>query len=183
VALIIDPAASLTLGQAVGNILSALVDAQARAARTTVDFIEDVGFQAAAVATDPPTLRRVEFSYTKRDENDDEAVFEVSLPLLGLVDIPLIAIKRAKIDLEFEVSSVSEPSQGPSPLPLPRPLPPSAVPVIKGRVLTGRTSSVDQRGTIKVSVEVEKADMPPGLSRALDVLEVAAREKKSGPGS
>jgi hypothetical protein len=180
VALIIDPAASLTLGQAVGNILSALVDAQARAARTTVEFIEDVGFQPAA-AGEPPTLRRVEFSYTKRDENDDEAVFEVSLPLLGLVDIPLIAVKRAKIDLEFQVSSVSEPDQ-PGPTPFPRPLPEKAVPVIKGRVLTGRTTTVDQRGSIKVSVEVEKADLPPGLSRALDVLEVAAHEKKSGTG-
>jgi hypothetical protein len=181
VALIIDPAASLTLGQAVGNILSALVDAQARAARTTVEFIEDVGFQPAANGSDPPTLRRVEFSYTKRDENDDESVFEVSLPLLGLVDIPLIAVKRAKIDLEFQVSSVAEPDQ-PGPQPFPRPLPESAVPVIKGRVLTGRTSTVDQRGSIKVRVEVEKADMPPGLSRALDVLEVAAHEKKSGTG-
>ena len=47
-AIIIDPMASVTLGQAVGNIIAALVDAQARAARTTVEFIDEVGFLPSA---------------------------------------------------------------------------------------------------------------------------------------
>lgn len=179
-ALIIDPMASVTLGQAIGNIISALVDAQARAARTTVEFIDDVGFVPASAPGEPPPLRTVEFTYRKRDENDDEATFQVSLPLLGMVDIPLIAVKRAKIDLEFEVSGVVEPA---APPPNKRALALGAEPLqLKGRVLSGRTNPVDQRGTIKVSVEVEKADMPPGLARSLDILEVAATERKTTPG-
>lgn len=174
-ALIIDPQTSLTLGQALGNIISGLVDAQARAARTTVDFIEDVGFQPGVKQDDPPTLRQVQFSYRKRDENDKESSFEVSLPLLGLVDIPLIVVRRATIDLEFQVSTVNEP---------PQPATPGrpglgSLPIIKGQVLSGRKSAVDERGSIKVSVEVEKSDAPPGLSRALDILELAASERKA----
>ncbi|KQR16016.1 DUF2589 domain-containing protein [Cellulomonas sp. Leaf334] len=177
-AILIDPQASLTLGQAVGNILSALVDAQARAARATVEFIDEVGFQPAEKEGGPPSLRVVEFTYRKRDENDNEASFRVGLPLLGMVDIPLIAIKRAKIDLEFQVSTVQEPAETDS-----RPmLPGRAVPVIRGQLLTGRRST-DERGSIKVSVEVEKADLPPALARSLDILEVAASEHKlAGPG-
>ena len=105
-AIIIDPMASVTLGQAVGNIIAALVDAQARAARTTVEFIDEVGFLPAPAGGGAPGLRTVEFTYRKRDENDQEATFQVSLPLLGMVDIPLIAIRRAKFYHEFEVSSL-----------------------------------------------------------------------------
>jgi len=170
VAIILDPMASLTLGQAVGNIVSALVDAQARAARTTVDFIDEVGFLPPAAAGQAPALRTVEFTYRKRDANNQEAEFQVSLPLLGMVDIPLIAIRRATIDLEFEVSSVQVPTR-PA-----RPVLGAANPVIKGHVLSGRRSVADQRGAIRVSVEVEKADLPPGLARSLDILELAARE-------
>lgn len=178
-AILIDPQTSLTLGQAVGNLLSALVDAQARAARTTVEFIDEVGFQPATNAGDPPSLRVVEFTYSKRDENDDVASFQVGLPLLGMVDIPLIAIRRAKIDLEFQVSSVREPEEDVIRRPM---LPGRTPPVIKGQVLSGRRAS-DERGSIKVSVEVEKADLPPGLARSLDILEVAASERKvTGPG-
>jgi hypothetical protein len=175
VAIVLDPLASLTLGQAVGDLISALVDAQARAARTTVEFIDEVGFRPAADPTAPPTLRTVEFTYIKRDENDNEVAFEVSLPLLGMVDIPLIAIRRATIDLEFQVSSVREPATESS---RPSLVPGSPLPVIKGHVLSGKRSATDERGTIKVSVEVEKAELPPGLARSLDILELAAREHK-----
>lgn len=173
--IILDPQVALTLGQVVGNVLSALVDAQARAARTTVEFIDEVGFEPPETAGDAPSLRTVEFTYRKRDENDDEASFEVRLPLLGMVDIPLIAVRRATIDLEFEVSSVEEPPERAS-----RRTDAFAdrrLPVVKGQVLTGRRTK-DERASIKVSVEVEKADLPPGLARSLDILEVAATERR-----
>ena len=183
-AIVIDPMASVTLGQAVGNIISALVDAQARAARTTVEFIDEVGFLPPPAGGGAPALRTVEFTYRKRDENEQEATFEVSLPLLGMVDIPLIAIRRATIQLEFEVSSVEEtatPAQPRPTLPTLPSLPDRSFPVLKGTVLSGRRPP-DERGTIKISVEVEKAELPPGLARSLDILEVAATERKTpGP--
>lgn len=176
-AIVLDSMASVTLGQAVGNIISALVDAQARAARTTVEFIDEVGFLPPTADGAAPGLRTVEFTYRKRDENNEEATFQVSLPLLGMVDIPLIVIRRATIDLEFEVSSVEEPTRPPG-----RPgLSTGTLPVLKGRVLSGRKPT-DERGTIKISVEVEKADLPPGLARSLDILEVAANERKATDG-
>lgn len=187
-ATIIDPLTALTLGQAVGNILSSLVDAQAAAARTTVDFIDEVGFDGPSLSPPPgtpdpdptaaPTLRQVAFSYRKRDENGDESDFEVRLPLLGLVDIPLIAIRRATIDLEFQVSTVEDAPARPTG-PVAKSFPPPTV--LRGQVLSGRTNPTDQRAAIKVRVEVEKAEMPPGLLRALDILEVAATESKSEP--
>lgn len=175
--IVLDPTIGLTLGQAVGNIISGLVDAQARAAQTTVEFIDEVGFLPPSAPGAAPALRTVSFTYRKRDENDEESEFEVTLPLLGMVDIPLIAIKRATIDLEFEVSSVEEEKTASSDRPT---FFGRRTPVVKGSVLSGRRAP-DARGTIKISVEVEKADLPPGLARSLDILEIAATEKKTPP--
>jgi hypothetical protein len=170
-ALVIDPTTPLALSQIVGDILSALVDAQAHAARTTVDYIDSVGF-LPAVAPAAPALRTVQFKYSKPDENQVHADFTVSIPLLAMVDIPLICIRKATIKLDYEVSTVEDidgkDAQGK----------PAKVPQLKGRVLSGRVTA-SERATVSVSVDVEKADLPPGLSRALDILELAARETKN----
>lgn len=169
--LIIDPALPVTLAQAVGDVLSSLVDAQAQAARTTVDFINDVGFLPPKNGA-APELRHVRFSYSKLDENQASAQFVVDIPLLGMVDIPLICIRRATLNLDYEVTRVEEAEEktadGKN----------VKVPRMKGRVLSGRKSPQSERAAIKVSVEVEKAELPPGLARTLDILELAARESK-----
>ena len=169
-ALVIDSTTPLTLGQIVGDILSALVDAQAQAARTTVDFIDSVGF-LPATAPAAPALRSVQFKYSKFDENQVHADFTVTIPLLAMVDIPLICIKKATIKLDYEVSTVDEvdarDAKGQ----------PAKVARLKGRVLSGRTTS-SERATVAVSVDIEKADLPPGLARTLDILEQASRETK-----
>jgi hypothetical protein len=170
-ALIIDPSTPITLANAVGDILSALVDAQAQAARTTVDFINAVGFLPAQPGK-PPALRNIQFSFNKLDENQAPAQFTVEIPLLGMVDIPLICIRRATLTMDYEVTSVEE-VDGKTPSGSNK-----KVPQLKGRILSGRTSSSSERGAVKVTVEVEKAEPPPGLARALDILELAARETK-----
>jgi uncharacterized protein DUF2589 len=171
-ALVIDPATPLTLGQIVGEILSALVQAQARAAQTTVEFIDSVGFKPGS-GTDAASLRTVQFKYQKPDENQTPAEFVVEIPLLGMVDIPLICIKNATLKLDYEVSTAAETevqdAGGKR----------TKIAQLKGRVLSGRTSP-SERATISVSVDVAKADLPPGLARALDILEVAAKETKAG---
>lgn len=169
--MIIDPSTPVTLAQAVGDILSALVDAQAQAARTTVDFINDVGFLPIKPGQ-TPTLRHVKFAYSKLDENQAPAQFVVDIPLLAMVDIPLICIRRATLTMDYEVVDVQEvDGKAPDgkPLKLPR---------LFGRVQSGRKSSQTERGAIKVTVEVEKAELPSGLARALDILELAAKESK-----
>lgn len=171
-ALIIDPSTPLALSQIVGDILSALVQSQAQAARTTVDFIDEVGFQQPTSAAVPPPLRTVQFKYSKLDENQVQAEFIATIPLLAMVDIPLICIRKANIKLDYEVSMVEE-TDGKDAAGKP-----IKVPKLKGRVLSGRTSS-SERATVSVSVEVEKADLPPGLSRTLDILEIAARDTKN----
>lgn len=169
--MIIDPTTPVTLAQAVGDILSALVNAQAQAARTTVDFINDVGFLPFK-AGDVPSLRHVQFSYSKLDENQAPAQFIVDIPLLAMVDIPLICIRRATLSMDYEVVDVQE-VDGKSPEGKLQ-----KRPQLIGRVQSGRKSTQSERGAIKVSVEVEKAELPPGLARALDILELAAKEAK-----
>ncbi|MBI5895366.1 MAG: DUF2589 domain-containing protein, partial [Desulfobacterales bacterium] len=108
----------------------------------------------------------------KLDENQTTAQFTVDIPLLGMVDIPLICIRKATLTMDYEVMTVEE-VDGKSPSGSSK-----KVPQLKGRILSGRTGSSSERGAIKVSVEVEKAELPPGLARARDILELAAKEAK-----
>lgn len=169
-ALIIDPATPVTLAAVVGDVLSSLIEAQAQAARTTVDFINDVGFLPAKPGV-TPALRQVSFGYTKLDENQQPAQFKIDIPLLGMVDIPLICIRKATLTLDYEVQTldVDETKSQAG----------SRNVVLRGRVLSGKKTPTSERAAINISVEVEKAELPPGLSRALDILEIAATESKT----
>lgn len=170
-ALVIDPSTPLTLGQIVGEMLSALVRAQAQAAQTTVDFINSVGFTPASGGV-ASSLRTIQFRYQKPDENQTPAEFVVEIPLLGMVDIPLICIRNATLKLDYEIATATEEdAKGPDGKP-------TKVARLKGRVLSGRTSP-SERATISLSIDVGKAESPPGLSKALDILELAAKEKKA----
>lgn len=168
--LIIDPATPVTLAAVVGDVLSSLIEAQAQAARTTVEFINDVGFLPYKPGT-TPSLRQVSFGYTKLDENQVPARFTIDIPLLGMVDIPLICIRKATLKLDYEVQTLdvneSKSQAG------------SRNVTLKGRVLSGKKSPTSERAAINITVEVEKADLPPGLSRTLDILEIAVKESKA----
>jgi hypothetical protein len=183
-ATVISTTEALSLAETLGTLLAAIVDAQAQSARATVDFVREVGFQENTQGEATETLRTVSFRYRKLDENGERAEFVVELPLLGMVDIPSIAIKKATVAFDYEITSAqsSTPTGGSSTGPLkpglferlPRPA------VLKGRVADQR-STQQTRNTLKVSVELEKAELPPSLDRVLDILTIATRDEKLPP--
>jgi hypothetical protein len=175
---------ALELSQLLGALLASVVDAQAQAARATVDFVEDIGFETT---TEGERLRNVKLRYFKKDENDQRAEFEVEVPLLALVNVPSLAVKQAKLTFSYDVVTASEtggtgggtpgggaPGGGAiSGLKLP-------VATIKGFIRRPpATAPETERRTTAVDLEVtlEQQEMPIGIERLFDLAELGISER------
>jgi hypothetical protein len=168
----------VSLAQTLGSILTSLVDAQAQSARTTVDFVNEVGF-----LTDPADqkerLRTVQFKYHKLDENGVRSEFLVEIPFLGMMEIPMLSIRKARIEFDYDVTSTAVESGTQAGATGPQKKPDRAI--FKGMVSRRAPADGSQRASLKVVVEIERSDLPIGLEKALTILEVAASEAKHVP--
>jgi len=190
---IIDASVPRSFGEILGGLMGAVIDAQAQAARATIDFIEDVGTIEGSVDSDViHELRNISFNYIKNDENGLPAKYSLELPLLSLVEIPAINIHTAKFSFYYDVTTtedteIEEKGTNVSPtssgngvkLTAMRKWPRVKRPIkVIGRVSkeTNTTSHIEKNAGIKVDVEFEKSSLPVGLDRVLDMLELAATE-------
>ena len=187
----------LSLSETIGSLMTSLVDAQAQAARATVEFIEDIGtVEGASELNTLHELRTVAFKYKKFDENFENKEFQVEVPLLGMVDIPLIAVKNATFHFNYKITqttkeestptntpvSVSNRSRSANNLIVGRSI--KALPIAKPAKIVGKfekkttTSQANETGGLDVTIELEKAAMPVGLERILEMLENASMENQ-----
>lgn len=177
-AIVISRDTPVTLAQTIGSILTSLVDAQAQSARSTVEFVNEVGF-----VTDPADktekLRTVQFKYRKLDENNQRSEFLVELPLLGMVEIPMISIRKARVEFDYQISSTAvEPGSATAPV--------GGLKRIDRAVFKGavprQPAGITEKGSLKVVIEIERADLPVALEKTLGILEVAAAESRNAAG-
>ena len=122
---------SISLGSIIGGALSAIVEAQSQAAHTTVNFINEVGFEGKKGKRQPVY---VDFQYektltpeetkpgsTKEPEAGEEGetqkpsrtenlkqVTNLKVPLLTMIPIPYIRVDDATIDFNVKINSVQE---------------------------------------------------------------------------
>ena len=83
----------------IGGPLNAAIDAQVNAAKSTVDFIQNVGL------TGPPENRRpiqVEFIYYV-----DGRETKLMVPLLTIVPIPYLAVDEVEINFKASISAAA----------------------------------------------------------------------------
>lgn len=107
---------ALQLHELLSAPMVAMIQADAQAARATLEFIETVGFLADASApggADDSRLRMARFRYKKLDENGAVAEFVAEVPVLSLVPVPALQIKEAKIALSAKIVDIAaEPAAG-----------------------------------------------------------------------
>jgi hypothetical protein len=159
----------LPIDELIGAPLIACAAAQGKLAMTTADFIKQVGMNGDQVRT-------VDFKYNTHDGSNVQEN-TVSVPLLSVVNVPNLAVKKANVDFTIEVKTQTvdksntsgtvntEASYGGS----------WWCPVkakISGSVTTGseHTRSSDKSAKYNVSVEARDDGMPEGLARVLDIL-------------
>lgn len=183
---------AIDLGELIGSPLAALVQAEARAAMTTAEFIEEVGFRVEENESDgakrDPRLRMARFRYTKPGVNGEPAEFTVEVPLLSLMPIPALQIKEATVGLVARITDlVKEPATKESL---------TAAPALQGRLLDqirrrkvriaakpvassgSRTQEVRGSYDLDITIKLGQSDTTVGIERLLQVLDQSIIESQ-----
>ncbi|MDH4240405.1 MAG: DUF2589 domain-containing protein [Phycisphaerae bacterium] len=108
---------ALPFGTIIGGPMKAAIEAQALAAKSTIDFIQAVGFKPVDEDADPffsgtddgsadiGDVRYVTFKYTVFDEvANTNKLASLEVPILTIVPIPFIRIDEMSIDFMAKIS-------------------------------------------------------------------------------
>jgi len=190
--LLLDSAKPLSLAEAMGSMLASIVEAQAQAARATIEFIGDF-------TTGSETRRElinVRFRYTKLDENREPREFVLELPLLGMVNIPQVSISKATLSFSYNITktdrspdsqrSVENARSGLGLAKQPYIASPATiVGTFVKKPATIASSAIDveqkQQGSLDVKIELDRTPLTLGLDRILDVLELSGSGAAATP--
>lgn len=184
---------SLPLSDIIGAPVSAIVQAEANAARTAIEFIEKVGFEKdpnappGTGALDVGQLRMVEFGYTKPDERGNPVQFVARIPLLALFPIPGIRVNTAKVAFTAKITDVFTSStsdqqtgstEGTGLFPEPQVQ-------FRGSLVSASSTSNTTTSSydLNIALELEQSPVSPGMAKLLSMLDLAINESKkvSGP--
>jgi len=189
---------SLPLQDILGAPISALVQAEAQASRTALDFIEQVGFVRPADAPpgtdalDVGTLRMVEFGYSKLDANGNPAQFVARIPLLALFPIPGLRVKLATLSFTAKITDVftettsqtasgetgGEGTGGTGTSPdsfLTRPQVGFRGSIVSSAGTQGTTTSSYD---LNIKVELEQTPVSPGMAKLQSMLDLAIEDSQ-----
>lgn len=164
--------AGLNMKNLIGGPLTAAADASIQLARSTSDFINEVGFDAQG------KVRTALFGYQRRSANEDGTSnleeMKVAVPMLAIVPIPNLQIDEVNVLFDMEVKQ-SEKSESSKDLGASISGAAKFGPVkvsITGSVSShsSNTRSSDNSAKYHVDVRATNHGMPEGLSRVLDMM-------------
>jgi hypothetical protein len=186
---------SLDFQAMIGGPLCAVVEAQAQAAISTINFIKTVGFKPAAADQNPLGDQstgepiNVSFSYKKSVPKADGTTelkdASLTVPILTIVPVPYIRVEDTEIEFLAKINATEYRQVDTS-------LKVDASLEAKAGWLWGsaklKTSFAYQRNTkeggsvtrdysLKVKVKAVQEEMPGGLSKVLSILESAIKEE------
>jgi Protein of unknown function (DUF2589) len=191
---------ALELHELLGSTMVAVVQADALAAKATLEYVETVGFVAPAGedgdAADETTaggrLRMASFRYRKRDETNEVTDFVAEVPVLSLVPIPALQVKDATFSFAIKIDAITKATDGPAPAaapavqPGPTPrlvewLQPTRTKLIaRPAAASGaRTEEIRSAHHMEVKVTMAQADVPVGLERIFDLMDQAIQDRKA----
>lgn len=175
----------LDMASLIGGPLQAACNAQMMLAKSTMDFIETVGLEAAD-ANGVRKMRTTVFSFDRACDSSDVSKVamervDMNVPLLAIVNIPSLTIKAVNITFDMKVkSSVSSESvndkkgelEGSAGLKIG---PFSMNVKIKGSISCheSNTRSSDNSAKYHVEVKASQQKTPEGLMRMLDIISSA----------
>lgn len=172
---------SLDFASLIGGPLNAIVEAQAKSAIATANFIREVAFdkEGRAVVS--------EFRYNKVGEDGREQEVRLSVPFITMLPIPYVAIEEAEIEFNAKITSTRESTSSDS---FGGELGAGIDGAwFKGASLSTKMSYQKQSSTqekeqrsydMRVKVKLRSADIPPGTERLLSALENAVEERAGG---
>ena len=190
----------IPFGVLIGQPMKAAVEAQALAAKTTVEFIEKVGFIPddeeqdllfidEAKDADAGEVRNVTFSYTKKDEDGADTDVSLSVPILTIVPIPYLRIDEMTIDFTAKLTDMIQHTTKTG-FKLDSSLKtkykswwsPVSVEFRSSMSYSRQSASASRYNreyTMEINVRAVQDDIPAGMGRVLDILESIIEEKES----
>lgn len=94
--------ATLDFGNLIGGPLNAVVEAQAKSAMRTTDFIREVAFDKNG------KIINVDFSYTRTNDEGHNEDFTLTVPFLTMVPIPYVQIETATVEFNAKITSITQ---------------------------------------------------------------------------
>ena len=167
----------LPIEELIAGPLIAAAQAQGKLAGVTTDFIQNVGMEQDG---DKMKTRSVDFTYQRPVVDQTGVVSQqkasISVPLLSVINVPNLSVKKAKVEFNMEVkSSTMDTSEKNASATVKASYKAWYSPVrasFSGSVSSKDTStrSTDNSAKYHVSVEAEDNGMPEGLMKVLDML-------------
>jgi Protein of unknown function (DUF2589) len=190
---------SLKLGELLGSTLVAVIEADALAAKATLEYIETVGFSSPPEGDEETTgattaagrLRMAQFQYSKRDETNQVADFVAEVPILSLVPIPALQVQNATFSFALKIDDITktsddvapggtDPQLRPTPKLLPFIRPAETQIVARPAAASGqKTQEVKSTHHIEVQVTMAQADVTVGMERIFNLLDQAIQDRKA----
>lgn len=174
----------LDMAALIGGPLTAACNAQTMLARSTLNFIEEVGLEPAD-ASGVRKVRTAIFSFDRTADGTDGKMgsenVEMNVPLLAIVNVPALSIDTVDVTFDMEVkSSTSSQSSSDKNAELDATaglkIGPFSLDVkIKGSISCheSNTRSSDNSAKYHVQVHASQQKTPEGLMRMLDILSSA----------
>jgi len=174
--------ASLDFANLIGGPLNAIVDAQARSAIATANFVQQVGFDKNG------EVRNSTFRYSKPNENGEQEEFSLTVPFIMMLPVPFVAIEEGEVEFNAKLTSTQETSNA------------SEVGgsasldasinywFVKAKVkasasykkTTSANEKIERTYEMKVRVLVKGTEMPLGMERIFGMLESSMEDVPTG---
>jgi hypothetical protein len=154
--------APLDFGLLLSSPLTALVDAQAQAARATLDFVRSVGLEGDRLRMASIDLESfAEDAGTGRRENPAK----LTVPALSLMNVPSLRITEASIEFCAKVIAIDGATRrGAESL---ETTPPRLRTLLVHRRRSHRGDETMSRFTMQVKLKVASDELPPGIERLI----------------
>lgn len=167
------------LGDLLGAPLRALIEAEAQAARTTADFIRDVGFVGSKAENDKGVSdfgspRLVSFNYRRRRADGSEENATMQVPLLTILPIPSLQVAEATIGLSLVITDTPDPKKNRTGMKAI-----VASPLVKGAIDRGGSSG-GGRLTMDIDVTLRQADLTHGMVGLMNMLTEGTTDTRKG---
>ncbi len=187
--------ATLDFANLIGGPLKAIVDAQAKSAIATVNFIKDAAFEDVKEGGKVvgSKARMVSFTYDRLSDTDFDdkgkpkhETYSLSVPFLTMLPMPYISVKRATIDFNAKITSIQTQQMNDS-LTTETSTEGKAgwwfwSAKINSKVSyqkTNANSNKEERTfDLHIHVEAQNEEMPAGTERLLSILEQSINETK-----
>ena len=172
---------SLDFSNLVGGPLNAVVEAQAKSAITTANFIKEVGFDKDGKVVN------VDFTYNRKNDNGSDQEFTLTLPFITMLPIPYVSVSHAEVEFNAKITSITESKTDSTFNQVVDASVGGNYWFVSAKVnsktsyqKTSSSSDKEERSfDMRVRVEAKNIDMPAGTERILTLLENSIEERTS----